>query len=259
MPRESKDIECSNKCGVVTTVNVPKANYNRGKRFLCGFCTATGLKENEDQIKKVKAELNSEVTKLNDLLALVKGSLDTLNSKLNDEPKAVNQSGVQVSNDRKLNIIIMGVSEQGNKDAQTRGEEESTKLAQILQEIGINEKPEEVISDYRRLGQFQEERSRKRPLLITCNHIWNKRRLVNAYVAHKREVDFRFKDDTPMTETRKKAIVEARKKNDAEKENAETENREIKRSFSAKDDGSVVEYQNRNGRWIRKEIVDDEV
>lgn len=247
--RDTKEIECSNKCGVLTTVNLPKKSHSTGKRFLCGFCAAVGLQESEDQIKKLKLELTDEVAKLNKLFAEAKGSLDKLNNKISDAPTANGQ--IPPQSDRTLNIVVLGLSEKEEKDRGKRAEAESELITEALQDIGINDSMDSLISDYSRIGRFRGEDGRSRPIILHCTSIWNKRKLMSGFFQNRTDVTFRFKNDFPLTEERKNAISEARRKNEEEKVNAAEENREVTNSYSVNDNGTVVEYQLLHGRWSR--------
>lgn len=254
MTRDTKEIECANKCGVKTAVSLPKTDYHKGKKFLCGFCAAVGVRENEDQIKQVKLDLQTEVSRLSELLQEVKGSLDKLSEKLSEQSSGAGAPLPQAEGDRKLNIIVLGVSEEENKDVAERNEAESAQVSRVLQRIGITDDTAAVVSGYRRLGRFRgDDSERKRPLLLTCNNIWNRRRLFNAFIAERQTVDFRFRDDVPLTEARRNAIAEARRKNEEEKNKADDEGRDVENSFSPRDDGSVVQFSKRDGRWTRVE------
>lgn len=252
MTRETKEIECSNKCGVSTTVNLPKKHYNNGKRFICGFCAADGLKETGDNVKKLQEKLNTEVATLTKLFQEAQVSLTKLNDNFKNGAAVIAPTVTQP--DRRRNIVALGISETENKDFKERAEEEMQQIGSILEEVGINDSPETLISEHRRLGRYQGE-NKKRPLLIVCNNEWDKRRIMNAFAAQRQEVNFRLRNDVPMTEERKTALAEARTKNDAEKEAAQNEGREVKISFSARDDGTVVEYHEMNGRWVKAETV----
>lgn len=68
MPLEVKDIECSAKCGVLTTVHLPKPTHHRNKKFLFGLRAALKFKENTDAVTEVKRNIKSQVKKLGELL-----------------------------------------------------------------------------------------------------------------------------------------------------------------------------------------------
>lgn len=247
MTRDTKEVECSGGCGVLTTVNLPRLNYHRGKRFLCGFCTASDSKEKENQIKQLTQKVNTEVAKLEKLFEDIKTSLDALKTDLvSDDP--VPQHKHQTDNKR--NIVVMGVPEEENKDGKERAEKELSMISDTMKAIGIHESPETLITDYRRLGRYQ-GKDKKRPLLLVCGTIWTKRRLMNAFQQNRSLLTVRFKNDIELTEERKALLAEVRQKNKEEKDKAGEEDREVEKSFSLTDDGKIVQYVKQGGRWIK--------
>lgn len=256
--RETKEIECSEKCGVLTTINLPKTNYNRGKKFICGFCAVLDLKGKDDQIKNLQVSLQAEVAKLTTLFQEANTSLTKLNGSLKDVPRAMPTTDQTYTvSDRKLNVIVLGLKENENKDATRRTQQELKDIEAILHGISIDDTPESMISDYKRLGRFQGEQ-KIRPLLMTCTTIWNKRRIMSAFAQHRNNLCFRLKNDVPLTEKRKALLLKVKEKNEAEKERAATNGEEVKTSFSLRDDGVIAVYRRRNNRWMKDDTAQDD-
>lgn len=156
----------------------------------------------------------------------------------------------------KLNVLIFGLEEeQGTWEK--RREELDNKVCRVMREMDC--KAEETVTDYRRIGKYQD--NKKRPILITLGSVWTKRKVSANYkrlVNSDQAPEYVVKDDVPLTPAFKAAKLEARRKNDEIKEKATKSGKARMVSFSAQRDGSVVKYEKKGGVWTKVHEPDDQ-
>jgi hypothetical protein len=97
-------------------------------------------------------------------------------------------------------------------------------------------------------------------VLVTLQSIWTKRTILAA--VSRRKADGlegpHIRDDHPISPEYKRAKNEARLKNQEEKDRADQENREVRTSYSARQDGTILKFVKNGGKWVRLNVPEEQ-
>ena len=182
----------------------------------------------------------------------MQNSTDIDNTVIEGNGKQASLSATSALQDRKLNVIVIGLPEETGETPAERTTQLEFKVCNVAETVKCN--PKMAIADYYRLGKYSSEK--RRPILVKLSNIWEKRKMLAEFQkiraeSRGREPHFLIKEDRPMTQKHKEARDQARTLNEKEKMKAQKEKRSITASFSGRSDGSVVMYNLIQGKWTR--------
>lgn len=252
-----KQVACVNvdSCNVWSKIVVAKNTALAMRSFLCGFCAHDRDAAKNREIARLKKILDEKIDGIKNTITSELDKFKTEFSAATTRPEPQN-IGRHASTGGSLNIIITGVPEETGNNRPERQENLRTTVCDIMQEHETV--AEEVVADYRRLGRF--DKDRKRPIIVSLTSVWTKRKVLAKHQELKANsnLTYRIKEDRPSTPEFRRAKARAWELNQEIKKKAERSNKVVECSYSGRNDGSVVKYEKRAGRWHRVQDDDDE-
>ena len=152
-------------------------------------------------------------------------------------------------------VVIFGIKENEQPSAKERHNKLKEDVVQCIKTL--NATPEDVITNYYRIGKF--DKTKSRPIGIKVNSVWTKRKLISEYSKLQNEgvnLKFTLKESIRMTPKFNKAKKRAMELNKEAKTNALNNNLECNISYSPRPDGTVMVFKKTGNKWNRIETLD---
>ena len=153
--------------------------------------------------------------------------------------------------DNELTLVLFGIEEPKQENPKERFGKLKDDVTRTLDQINV--KPEETITNYRRIGRY--DSIKKRPIILQINSIWSKNYILQRYSDSKKnnQLNFTLAPNVPITRQDANARAKAKQLNEEEKSKSSHEDREVNISYSAKPNGSILVYKKDGNEWSKSD------